>query len=121
MMRLVARYADAWNTAWHLRPADVLAAKPKLDEACAAVGRDPATIALTAGSFARFVSPDEQPQQGQRDRPDATTITGSPEQMAQALHAFESAGVTHLVLNIEPCELRSVERLGPVIALLRAS
>jgi probable F420-dependent oxidoreductase len=121
MMRLVARYADAWNTVWHPRPQDVVAAKPKLDEACAAVGRDPATIALTAGSFARFLSPGEQPPQGQRDRPDATTITGSPEQMAQALRDFEAAGVTHLVLNIEPCELRSIERLGPVIALLRAS
>jgi probable F420-dependent oxidoreductase len=114
MMRIIARYADAWNTAWHQRPEGVLDARPKLVEACAAVGRDPATIALTAGGFAHLPAPGEQP------RPDGTSITGSPEQMAEALRGFEAAGVTHLVLNIEPCELRSIERLGPAIELLRA-
>ena len=114
MMRLVARYADAWNTVWHQQPTGILDARPKLIEACAAVGRDPATIALTAGSFAHLLAPGEQP------RPDGTSITGSPEQMAEALRGFEAAGVTHLVLNLEPCELRSIERLGPVIELLRA-
>jgi probable F420-dependent oxidoreductase len=114
MMRLVARYADAWNTVWHKHPEGVLAARPKLDEACAAVGRDPATIALTAGSFAHLLAPGELP------RADDTSITGSPEEMARALRAFEDAGVTHLVLNIEPCEVGSIERLAPVIALLRS-
>jgi probable F420-dependent oxidoreductase len=114
MMRLIARYADAWNTVWHQHPTGVVEARPKLIEACAAVGRDPATIALTAGGFAHLLAPGEQP------RPDDTSIVGAPEEMARAIRAFEDAGVTHLVLNIEPCELRSIERLGPVIDLLRA-
>jgi len=113
MMRLVAQYADAWNTAWYKQPEGVVEARPKLIEACAAVGRDPATIALTAGGFAHLLAPGEQPQ------PDDTSIVGSPEEMARAIRAFADIGVTHLVLNIEPCELRSIERLGPVIELLR--
>ena len=114
MMRLVATYADAWNTVWHDRAEDVTVAAPKLSEACAAVGRDPATIELTAGSFAHLLAPGEQPD------PSGTSITGSPEEMAAAIRAFEAVGVRHLVLNIEPCEVASIERLGRVIELLRA-
>ena len=114
MMRLVATYADAWNTVWHDRPEGVTAVVPKLTEACAVVGRDPATIELTAGSFAHLLAPGEQPD------PAGTSITGSPEEMAAALRAFEAVGVRHLVLNIEPCEVASIERLGRVIELLRA-
>src|SRR5215213_11345789 len=49
MLRLTARYADAWNTVWHKTAA---AAKPKIeaiDAACEAVGRDPKTLVRTAG------------------------------------------------------------------------
>jgi probable F420-dependent oxidoreductase len=114
MMRLLATYADAWNTVWHDRPEGVEAVAPKLAEACAAVGRDPASIELTAGSFAHLLAPGEQPD------PSGTSITGSAEEMADALRAFEAVGVRHLVLNIDPCEVASIERLGRVIELLRA-
>src|SRR5579864_4692005 len=43
MLRLVARYADAWNTAWPTDPAVVKERHDPLAQACAAVGRDPAT------------------------------------------------------------------------------
>ena len=114
MMRLVAKYADAWNTVWHDRPEEVAAVLPKLTEACAAAGRDPATIELTAGSLARLVAPGEQ------SGADGASITGSPQEMAEAIRAFERVGVRHLVLNLAPCELQSVERLGPVVELLRS-
>jgi alkanesulfonate monooxygenase SsuD/methylene tetrahydromethanopterin reductase-like flavin-dependent oxidoreductase (luciferase family) len=113
MMRLVATYAGAWNTVWHDHAEDVAAVVPRLTEACAAVGRDPATIELTAGSFAHVVAPGERPD------PASTSITGSPEEMAAAIRAFETVGVQHLVLNIDPCEVASIERLGRVIELLQ--
>jgi alkanesulfonate monooxygenase SsuD/methylene tetrahydromethanopterin reductase-like flavin-dependent oxidoreductase (luciferase family) len=50
MLRLTATWADAWNTAWFGRVDDRLRARLRgLDEACAGVGRDPASIRRTVG------------------------------------------------------------------------
>ena len=50
MLRLTAAWADAWNTAWFGRVDDRLRTRlAALDEACAAVGRDPATLRRTIG------------------------------------------------------------------------
>ena len=50
MLRLTAQWSDAWNTAWFGEVDDVLRERLRaLNEACAAVGRDPATIRRTIG------------------------------------------------------------------------
>ena len=112
MLRLVARYADAWNTVWHRWPKGVEDVYPALLEACKDVGRDPASIALTAGSFATVLARGEQ-------RPaDTKTITGSPEEVALQLNGFARAGVTHLTLVLEPEGVGGIERLGEVVEIL---
>jgi len=50
MLRLTARYADAWNTAWYGEPDDRF--RPQLDafeSALAAEGRDPGSVERTVG------------------------------------------------------------------------
>ena len=50
MLRLTAQWSDAWNTAWFGEVDDVLRERLRaLDEACAAVGRDPSTMRRTIG------------------------------------------------------------------------
>jgi len=50
MLRLTATWADAWNTAWFGRVDDRLRTRLRdLDEACAATGREPASIRRTVG------------------------------------------------------------------------
>lgn len=50
MLRLTARWADAWNTAWFGRVEDRLITRlADLDRACVAEHRDPATIRRTVG------------------------------------------------------------------------
>jgi FMNH2-dependent dimethyl sulfone monooxygenase len=50
MLRLTATWADAWNTAWFGRVDDRLRTRlADLDEASAAVGRDPASLRRTVG------------------------------------------------------------------------
>jgi len=50
MLRLTATWADAWNTAWFGRVDERLRARvADLDEACAATGRDPASLRRTVG------------------------------------------------------------------------
>ena len=50
MLRLTARYADAWQTAWFGLPDERFTERHDgLLAACAAEGRDPATVELTVG------------------------------------------------------------------------
>jgi alkanesulfonate monooxygenase SsuD/methylene tetrahydromethanopterin reductase-like flavin-dependent oxidoreductase (luciferase family) len=61
MLRIVAEYADAWNT-WGLP--DLIAHKSRvLDEHCAAIGRKPDAIARTAQALTKVGGelPDDLP------------------------------------------------------------
>ena len=52
MLRLTAELADAWNTCWLGRAAELPERlDPKLDAACSEVGRDPATLDVTVGQI----------------------------------------------------------------------
>lgn len=50
MLRLTAKYADSWNTAWYGMPDDRFReTNDALSKACEEVGRDPATLERTVG------------------------------------------------------------------------
>ncbi|HEY7779161.1 MAG TPA: LLM class flavin-dependent oxidoreductase [Ktedonobacterales bacterium] len=115
MLGLVARYADAWNTAWYVDPARVTVAYEQFTQACAAVGRDPAAIELTAGALVRMLAPGEAPD------PEERAIKGTPEEVAAALRGFAAVGVRHLVLVLTRESPADVERLGRVVELLGQS
>jgi probable F420-dependent oxidoreductase len=115
LLELAAQYADAWNTVWHRWPDGVAREYENFQEACARVGRDPATIELTAGSMAHMLVP------GEPRKPDETGISGSPEQVAAAIEGFADIGVKHLVMIIEPYDVSGIERFARVIELLRGS
>ncbi len=104
VLRLTARYADAWNTAWfgipgeryHERVAD-------LRRACDAEGRDPATLEVTVGVFV-----DASPEPG--DEPDPTaSLPPDADEIARALDAWRDLGVGHLQLNLRPTDERTLD------------
>ena len=49
MLRLTARYADQWNTAWLGQPQELAERLETIHEACADMGRDPKTLEITVG------------------------------------------------------------------------
>jgi alkanesulfonate monooxygenase SsuD/methylene tetrahydromethanopterin reductase-like flavin-dependent oxidoreductase (luciferase family) len=116
MMRIVARWADAWNGAWAGRPDDpVLAGRnAELDRACEAIGRDPATLERTAGVSVRFPDADLPGPTGNRDK----DLMGDAHAIAAGLSAFADAGYGHLMIWPEPMTLASVERIGEALRLL---
>ena len=110
LLRLVARYADAWNTAWHINPAVVKQRYEELQQACAAVGRDPATIELTVGTEVRLQPRNETSSQ--------QAISGSAEEIARQLQGFADVGARHLIVVLDPLTPASIEQFGHIVGLL---
>ena len=111
MLRLIARYADAYNVIW---PRDAAAARERWEHMvgiCHEVGRDPTTLELTVGTHIQL--PGDGPPEGD------DAFTGTYEQTAEHLLAFESVGVRHLVIDFRPeTSVDILERFGRVLELM---
>lgn len=111
MLGLIARYADAWNTVWHDDPVKVAELLPKVDAACEAAGRDPATLIRTAGGNIAMDG-----YLGRRPNP----ITGDASAVAGRLSAFRDLGLRHFVCGLDPCTPATLSAFGDVIQTLQA-
>jgi alkanesulfonate monooxygenase SsuD/methylene tetrahydromethanopterin reductase-like flavin-dependent oxidoreductase (luciferase family) len=112
MLQLVARYADAWNTAWHTGTAIVKERYEPLAQACAGIGRDPATLEITVGTEVRL-----QPRKD--DGSPDNAISGAPEEIAVRLQDFASVGNSHLMVALDAVTPASIEQLGRIAELAR--
>jgi len=111
MLRITARYADAWNTVWHTSADKIAETMVAVDEACREVDRDPATLVRTAGGNIALPG-----YLGKRPDP----FTGEPEAIADVLRGFRDVGIRHFVCGLDPCTPQSVEWFARVIELLDA-
>ena len=111
MLRLTARYADAWNTVWHNDAAAVVPLLAAVDEACREVGRAPETLVRTAGGNIALPG-----YLGRRPDP----ITGEAEEIAAVVSGFRDLGIHHFVCGLDPCTPQSIEGFARVIELLDA-
>ena len=114
MLRLVARYADAWNTAWHATPRTVRDAIDRLHAACDAEGRDPATLRLTVSVPVSF--PDLG---GGSTRGDSAS--GPPRAIAETLHGFKALGAEHVMVEFAPYTPAALDRFAEAVHAFRAS
>jgi len=108
MLRLTARHADAWNTAWY-GPSDErldgqLAA---LAEALVAEGRDPATMTRTVGIMVRDPESDAAPEEGD--------FSGSVDELARMVDGYAALGIDHLIVLLQPMTEGSIERLSAAL------
>jgi F420-dependent oxidoreductase-like protein len=89
MLRIVARYADRWNT-WG-RPELIARKSAVLDERCAEIGRDPTAIARTAQALTVVDGPvpDGLPM---------PVIGGSREQLADTVAEYRGIGLDELIV-----------------------
>ncbi len=112
MLQLIARDADAWNTAWHTDAAAVKERFDELAQVCATIGRDPASIEMTVGTEVRL---QPRKEDGSTDR----AISGTPEEIASRLHAFADVGTSHLIVALDAVAPSSIEQLGHIAELAR--
>jgi alkanesulfonate monooxygenase SsuD/methylene tetrahydromethanopterin reductase-like flavin-dependent oxidoreductase (luciferase family) len=109
MMRLVARYADAWNSDWQHDTSTLIPMLDRLDAACREVGRDPATLVKTASSNIALTG-----VQGRRANP----MTGTIEEIAAQIRPFRDLGLRHWVAGLDPTTPASIEEFGRVMELV---
>ena len=115
MLRLTARYADMWNTAYLHRPASLDEPRALLEMACADVGRDPATLDVTALVALGY------PDLGDLPKVAEAYLTGSDEEVASAVQDYARMGVTHLIFHAEPYSTEALSRLATSVELYRRS
>jgi alkanesulfonate monooxygenase SsuD/methylene tetrahydromethanopterin reductase-like flavin-dependent oxidoreductase (luciferase family) len=99
LLRLAARYADMWNTAWFVAPNEELRRRlAALDEALAAEARGPAELSRTVGVELGDVPADE---------------------MAATLAAHESLGIDEVIVGLRPPTPDALARLAQARRSLR--
>jgi alkanesulfonate monooxygenase SsuD/methylene tetrahydromethanopterin reductase-like flavin-dependent oxidoreductase (luciferase family) len=116
MLRLTARHADQWNTCWLGQPTALDEPLHKLHAACADEGRDPATLDITVG----VVVVREPRDPGQPPPPDKA-LFGSTGEIVAGLRGYESRGVKHLICNLIPNDLTSLNWFEEIVRAYRGS
>jgi alkanesulfonate monooxygenase SsuD/methylene tetrahydromethanopterin reductase-like flavin-dependent oxidoreductase (luciferase family) len=115
MLRLTAQYADLSNTGYMGGPETMAAPRAKLEAACRQFGRDAATLGITVLIGLWF--PDLQ-----ATRPIAfeTPLTGSVQEIADAMWGYKELGVEHIMFQCAPYTRESLQRLTDAVGLYRA-
>ena len=121
MLRITMPHVDAWNS-WHEWYGNKVEALPgvleKVDAACAEVGRDPQEVVRTTTVLIQFPGGSGRAS-GDSGKRGVEPLQGSPEEIASALRAYAALGISHVQMVLDPITAESIERLAPVIALLR--
>jgi len=114
MLRLAAQYADLWNTGYTGKPETMAEPLRKIEAACREVGRDPATLGVTALVGLWF--PDLQPKKPTFfDNP----LSGTAEEIAAAMRGYAELGVQQIMFQCEPYVPQTLQRLTEALQLYR--
>lgn len=114
MLKLAARYADLWNTGYTGKPETMAEPLRKIEAACREVGRDPATLGVTALVGLWF--PDLQPKKPTFfDSP----LTGTAQEIAAAMRGYAELRVQQIMFQCEPYVPQALQRLTEALQLYR--
>jgi alkanesulfonate monooxygenase SsuD/methylene tetrahydromethanopterin reductase-like flavin-dependent oxidoreductase (luciferase family) len=120
MLALTLPWVDAWN-AWYTwfgnAPEGYPPLRERVDAACRAAGRDPASVERTVALLVGLPGALGRPSTDDRE-PLPDPIDGSPETLARTLRAFAAQGVGHVQLVLDPITVGSIRALEPMLSLL---
>ena len=122
MLAITAPHVDFWN-GWYdwfdNRPEGIAPLATTVDEACLAAGRPPSEVGRTAavlvqldGGIGRVRMDPHAPQ--------VPPVAGRPDEIAEVLAMFATAGISHLQHVLDPITQRSIAALAPVLERLDA-
>jgi alkanesulfonate monooxygenase SsuD/methylene tetrahydromethanopterin reductase-like flavin-dependent oxidoreductase (luciferase family) len=109
--RAAVRHADIYSCYVEETLDEVGPRLASLDAICAELGRDPATIRRSVGAWVR-------PLDSAGVRP--STLSGSAEEIADAVRGFRAAGFDKVELMYLPGTTEALEALAPVVEAIHA-
>jgi probable F420-dependent oxidoreductase len=113
MLRLAAEYADLWNTGYMGKPETMAQPLARIEAACRQVGRDPATLGITA--LIRLWLPDLPGKPRSFENP----LTGTAQEIAAAMRGYAELGVKHIMFQYAPYTPEARRRLTEALQLYR--
>ena len=118
MLGITLPYVDSWNT-WlcdeRSAPQEIAAQRELVDARCHDVGRDPASVGR---SCSIAIDPTGKRELLSCLSADAQPLTGSPERVAEAIHAFADEGIDHIQMYMQPSTMQSIEWLAGLVEAL---
>ena len=116
MLEITLPHVDAWNV-WYRdssnTPDGLEPILRQVEEACRAVGRDPATLEKTTAVFVRM--PGGTGRLTKYDENEVASLEGSSREIAARLRAYADLGVAEVQLVVDPITIESIEGLAPVL------
>jgi len=92
-LRRTARFGDGWHTL-RQTPNQIAAAMPELRAMTEEAGRDPARLRISISIPVQFAAEGSSRAPGDR-----TSLRGSPQDIAETIHAFADAGVGEMSIS----------------------
>ncbi len=114
LARLVAAYGDEFNLN-SASPEDAPAAYANVREACAKVGRDPATLRRSACLQVDLPGYENYPGHELLRSGRGRAIRGDYAEIAETLRGYADAGVSHIQLWLDPNNVEGVEQFARVL------
>jgi len=113
MLKLTAQYADLWNTGYMGKPETMVPRHAQIQAACREVGRDPATLSITALIGLWF--PDLQEE---KPKSFPNPLTGTVQEIASAMRGYAKLGyVKHIMFQCAPYSPVARQRLSEALQL----
>lgn len=116
LLRLTAKYADGWNTTWISSVDELTPLMAAVDQACAEAGRDPATLERSACVYLDM--PNRVGRYTRRDVEFIPPPARTHEENAQALRDYAAAGLSHVMVWLDPNTPAGVTEFGKVLEIL---
>jgi alkanesulfonate monooxygenase SsuD/methylene tetrahydromethanopterin reductase-like flavin-dependent oxidoreductase (luciferase family) len=118
MLEITLPYVEQWNVWYRQSRNSVEGLRPilgQVDEVCAAVGRDPATLEKTSAVLVRMAGGAGRVM-GDTSSATIPALEGSSSQIADALRAYAELGLAEVQLVVDPITIDSILSLGAVLA-----
>ena len=116
MLEITLPYVEQWNV-WYRQsnnsPEGLEPILRRVDEACRAVGRDPATLEKTSAVFVRM--PGGTGRLTKYDENEVQPLQGSTREIADGLRRYADLGLAEVQLVVDPITVESIEALAPVL------